>query len=89
MSRILCVAFLFAAVWTGGALSQSATFVAPEVLKDLAPDGRLHAAINAGNVVLVQKDATGAVSGITVDLAHELARRLGVSADLVVFEAAR
>jgi len=88
MSRILCVAFLFAAVWTGGALSQSATFVAPEVLKDLAPDGRLHAAINAGNVVLVQKDATGAVSGITVDLAHELARRLGVSADLVVFEAA-
>jgi polar amino acid transport system substrate-binding protein len=88
MSRILCVAFLFAAVWTGGALSQSATFVAPEVLKDLAPDGRLHAAINAGNVVLVQKDATGAVSGITVDLAHELARRLGVPADLGVFEAA-
>src|ERR1700722_11594413 len=88
MSRILCVAFLFVSVWTGEALSQSATSVAPEILKDLAPDGRLHAAINAGNVVLVQKDAAGAVSGITVDLAHELARRLGVPADLGVFEAA-
>jgi polar amino acid transport system substrate-binding protein len=60
----------------------------PEVIKDIAPSGRLHAAINAGNVVLVQKDSTGAVSGITVDLAQELARRMNVPADLVVFEAA-
>jgi polar amino acid transport system substrate-binding protein len=88
MNKILCVLFLVPAVWTGAALSQSAPSVPPDVLADLAPGGTLRAAINAGNVVLVQKDAAGAVSGITVDLAHELARRLGVPADLVVFEAA-
>src|SRR5580658_5492471 len=88
MSKVLFVTLLFASVWTSEARSQSATSVAPEVLKDLAPSGSLHAAINAGNVVLVQKDAAGVVAGITVDLAHELARRLGVPADLVVFEAA-
>ncbi len=60
----------------------------PDVVKEFAPTGRLRAAINAGNVVLVQKDAAGAVRGITVDLAHELARRLGVPADLIVYETA-
>jgi polar amino acid transport system substrate-binding protein len=60
----------------------------PDAVKELAPTGRLRAAINAGNVVLVQKDATGDVHGITVDLSHELARRLGVPADLIVYETA-
>jgi polar amino acid transport system substrate-binding protein len=62
--------------------------VSSDVFKDLVPSGKLHAAINGGNVVLVQKDAAGAVTGITVDLARELAHRLGVSADLVEYEAA-
>ena len=62
--------------------------VSSDVFKDLVPSGKLRAAINGGNVVLVQKDAAGAVTGITVDLARELAHRLGVSADLVEYEAA-
>jgi N-acyl homoserine lactone hydrolase len=61
----------------------------PPALKDLAPTGTLRAAINLGNPVLAQRDpATGAAKGVSVDLAHELARRLGVSLQLVTFEAA-
>jgi polar amino acid transport system substrate-binding protein len=85
MFKTLCAVMFFAAA-TVTALAQSS--VPPDAVKDLAPSGKLRAAINAGNVVLVQKDAGGAPTGITVDLAHELARRLGVPADLVVFEAA-
>lgn len=58
------------------------------IVKDIAPSGTLRAAINAGNVVLVQKDARGELQGVTVDLAHELARRLGVPAALIEFAAA-
>jgi polar amino acid transport system substrate-binding protein len=60
----------------------------PDAVKDLAPSGHLRAAINAGNVVLVQKDQSGTPTGITVDLARELGRRLGVPVEPVVFEAA-
>jgi polar amino acid transport system substrate-binding protein len=62
---------------------------APAVLKDLAPTGRLRAAINTGNPVLAQKDAgSGELRGVSVDLARELARRLGVEPTLVPFDAA-
>jgi polar amino acid transport system substrate-binding protein len=83
--RGLCAAIIFAAMGIVTALAQSA---APaDAVKDLAPTGTLRAAINAGNVVLVQKNESG-VSGITVDLAHELARRLGIPLDLHVYETA-
>lgn len=58
-----------------------------EILKDLAPTGRIRAAINVGNSVLAQRDGNGA-KGVSVDLARELARRLGLDAELVVFDAA-
>ena len=60
-----------------------------DVVKDLAPTGTLRAGINLGNMVLAQKDEkTGEPKGITVDLAHELGRRLGVPVELVRFDAA-
>jgi polar amino acid transport system substrate-binding protein len=63
--------------------------VPSDVVKDLAPTGKLRAAINLGNTVLAQKDAaTGAPKGITADLARELAGRLGVPLELVPFDAA-
>ena len=62
--------------------------VPADVLKDLAPTGKLRAAINFGNAVLVQKDSAGAPKGITPDIARELGRRLGVPVELVTFEAA-
>src|SRR6204780_5131534 len=74
-------------IGTIAAVSQPAGAAPPEVIKNLAPTGTLRAAINAGNVVLVQKDATG-VHGVTVDLANELARRLGTPIALTVYDAA-
>lgn len=55
---------------------------------DLAPDGRLTAAINLGNPVLAQGDP-GQPSGITVDIAREIAGRLNAVLDFVCFDAAR
>jgi polar amino acid transport system substrate-binding protein len=46
---------------------------------ELAPSGRLRAAINFGNSVLARRDpATGEPAGISTDIARELARRLDV-----------
>ena len=59
-------------------------------VNDLAPGGTLRAAINVGNAVLAQRPATpgGEPTGISVDLARELGRRLGVPVQLIVFDAA-
>jgi polar amino acid transport system substrate-binding protein len=63
--------------------------VSPDVLNDLAPAGRLKAAINFGNPVLAQKDpATGGPRGISADLATELGRRLGAPVEFVAYETA-
>jgi polar amino acid transport system substrate-binding protein len=60
-----------------------------ETARQLAPGGRLRAAINFGNPVLAQKDpSTGEPRGVTVDLARALGERLGRTVDLVTFEAA-
>lgn len=59
------------------------------VVKAMAPSGRLRASINLGNPILARRDAaTGAVSGVSVDLARALAEQLGVEAELVVTDAA-
>jgi polar amino acid transport system substrate-binding protein len=61
----------------------------PDVVRELAPGGALRAAINLGNPVLAQRDAgTVEPRGASVDLARELARRLGVPVELVTFDAA-
>jgi polar amino acid transport system substrate-binding protein len=63
--------------------------VPPEIVMELAPRGWLCAAINSSNPVLVQLDpVTGAPSGVTMDLARELARRLGVPLDPTVIDGA-
>jgi polar amino acid transport system substrate-binding protein len=59
-------------------------------VSDLAPSGTLRAAINVGNAVLAARPTTagGEPTGVSVDLARELARRLGVPVQLIVFDAA-
>jgi polar amino acid transport system substrate-binding protein len=58
-------------------------------VSDLAPTGRLRAAINFGNPMLATKDASsGEARGVSVDLSRELARRLGVPLELVTYNAA-
>jgi polar amino acid transport system substrate-binding protein len=58
------------------------------IARDLAPTGTLRASINLGNPVLAQGTPT-VPSGVTVDIARELASRLGVAIELVCFDAAR
>jgi polar amino acid transport system substrate-binding protein len=58
------------------------------VARDLAPTGTLRAAINLGNPVLAQGTAA-APGGATVDIARELAARLGVALAPVCVDAAR
>lgn len=61
----------------------------PQAVKDLAPNGTLRAAINVGNAVLAQRGpAGGEPTGVSVDMARELARRLGVPVQLIVYDAA-
>jgi len=52
---------------------------------ELAPTGKLRVGINYGNFLLVNKDRA---SGIAVDLGRELGKRLGVSIELVTYDAA-
>jgi polar amino acid transport system substrate-binding protein len=61
--------------------------VPSDVVKDLAPTGKLRAAINLGNIVLAQ-GTPQEPRGITVDLARELAKRLNVPLDMATYDAA-
>lgn len=63
--------------------------ISPSLRSDLAPTGKLRVGINYGNPVLATKDpASGELSGVAVDLARELGRRVGLPVDLVGYEAA-
>jgi polar amino acid transport system substrate-binding protein len=53
-----------------------------------APTGKLRAAINLGNPILAHAVGEGGAGGVSVDLAREFARRLGVDLDLVVVDTA-
>jgi polar amino acid transport system substrate-binding protein len=63
--------------------------LSPDLVRELAPTGRLRTAINFGNTVLAQPDPEGGPPrGVSGDLARELAHRLGVGIDYVIFDAA-
>lgn len=55
-------------------------------MQDLTPTGKLRVGVNLSNFLLVQRNADGSIRGIVPDLAQELARRLGVSAELRKYE---
>jgi polar amino acid transport system substrate-binding protein len=57
-------------------------------VSDLAPGGVLRASINLGNPVLAQ-GTPAQPAGVTVDIAREIAVRLGVPVEFVCFTAAR
>ena len=57
--------------------------------KLFAPTGTLRASINLGNPILANADpVTGAPFGVSIDLAHAFAQRLGLPLELVVTDAA-
>lgn len=59
-----------------------------DIVTDLASTGVLRAGLNLNNPVLVQGTPT-APAGVTVDIANEIAARLGVPADFRCFGGAR
>lgn len=61
---------------------------APAAVAELTSNGSLRAAINLGNPILASRDPDGAPQGVSVDLAREAARQLGVPLVLVPFESA-
>ncbi|HWM46333.1 MAG TPA: ABC transporter substrate-binding protein [Xanthobacteraceae bacterium] len=61
--------------------------ISSDIVKSLAPSGTLRVALNLGNMVLVQGTAE-APRGVTVDLARELAGRLGVPVEFNPFPGA-
>ena len=72
-----------------GACSSIPVSAPPAVVAELAPSGKLRAAINFGNPILAKKDAaSGGASGVSIDLARELGRRLGVPVEPVFYTAA-
>jgi len=85
MAKLLvAVALVIAASFP--ALAQPAP--SPKVRNDLAPTGKLRAAINFGNGVLAQKGPNGEPHGVSADLATALAKRLGVPVEFVIYSAA-
>jgi len=61
----------------------------PDLIRAFAPTGTLRASINLGNPILANKNpSTGEPFGVSIDLAHAFAKRLGVGIELVVFDAA-
>ncbi len=64
------------------------TSISPDIIRDLAPIGRLRSTINLGNIVLAHQNPNGELGGVSVELARELARRVGVEAELHPFDTA-
>ena len=62
--------------------------ISADLVKSLAPTGTLRASINLGNPILANRGADGRPVGVSIDLAHGLAQRIGVPLELVVFDTA-
>jgi polar amino acid transport system substrate-binding protein len=91
-SILVSSAVLPAFAQPGDASSPPATTATPanaSMAAVFAPGGTLRASINLGNPVLAALDpATGKPAGVSVDLAVEFARRLGVPLQLVAVKSA-
>ncbi len=65
----------------------TASVVPPEVRAALAPTGTLRVGVYPGSPTsLVRGPGAGEMRGVSVDLGRELARQLGVPAEIVVYE---
>jgi polar amino acid transport system substrate-binding protein len=59
------------------------------IQSELAPSGKIRASINVGNPILAKRDSEQSEPyGVSIDLAKNLAKELGVELELVVFDSA-
>ena len=81
----MTIALVTAAVTISAAAMQQ---VPANVRAELAPSGKMRVGINFGNALLATKDAKGEPAGIAVDLARELALRIGAPLEIVPYDSA-
>lgn len=88
--RALCAAgsATAALALAGCAASRSGGRGEAAAIAELGGTGPLRAAINLGNPILASRNANGELQGVSVDLAREAARRLGLKLELIPFAAA-
>ena len=80
------VAATLAVPWLAGCASTGPD--AKAAAAELTRTGKLRAAINFGNPILANRGPGGEPVGVSVDLAREAARQLGVPIELVTFNSA-
>ena len=89
--RVAAAAGLMVAAAWGCAMSaapMSPPAVPVRLVAEAAPSGTLRAAINVGNVVLAKRGGPQGATGVSVDIANELGRRLRVPVQLIVYDTA-
>lgn len=84
--RLICLAGLGLAACAGA--TGSRTDARAAAIAELGGAGKMRAAINLGNPILASRAANGDLQGVSVDLAREAARRLGLTLELVPFNSA-
>lgn len=63
--------------------------ITSQLIKNIAPTGKLRASINLGNPILANRcPQTGNPFGVSIDLATNFAKRLDVELQLIVFDSA-
>jgi polar amino acid transport system substrate-binding protein len=76
---------MFLAAFVAGILAQVSLAQESAAVKELIPTGKLRVVFApAASAFFVVKDANGQPRGVTVDLANELAEKLGVPVELMV-----
>jgi polar amino acid transport system substrate-binding protein len=86
--RTFCAAGAGSLLLAGCASAPSASAPPAAAVSELSSTGKLRAAINFGNPILATRGPGGEPRGLSVDLAREAARRLGVPLELVLFNSA-
>src|ERR1700716_1273301 len=78
---------MFLAAFVAGVLAQVSLAQESAAVKELIPTGKLRVGVvfaPAASAFFVVKDASGEPHGVTVDLAIELAKKLGVSVEFML-----
>jgi len=88
MRFIPALTLALAAALLAGCAATKAPAPPVAAVAELSTTGKLRAAINFGNPILANRGPGGEPVGVSVDLAREAAKRLGVPIELVTFTSA-